>query len=338
MKPSDKVKKSMPAWLGPLIALVILTLVLAVTTNRFINIDNISNVLRQSSINALVALGMLFVLLTGGIDLSVGSVVALSACVMAVGMKSFGITSPVLLIGMGLACGLIVGMINGLLFTKAKLPHPFVSTLGMMMMLRGVCLILTGARPMTGFGGAVLWMGRANIGFLPVCFLLVIVMCLAYSVLLNWTTLGRQIYAVGGNKEAARLSGINVDRTVCFVYVVSGFMAALAGIVLLGRISTAYALSGDKYEMDAIAACVIGGASFNGGVGSVLGTLIGALMIGVLRNGLNLLGAKSDVTQVVIGAVIILAVYIDVMRARAAYNFERNEQAKAMEAEAAQNA
>ncbi len=327
----------MPAWFGPLMALIILTIILAIVTDRFVYHDNIMNVLRQSSINALVALGMLFVLLTGGIDLSVGSVVALSACVMAVFMKSFGITTPFILIPVGLLCGVVVGTINGLLFTKAKLPHPFVSTLGMMMMIRGVCLILTGARPMTGFPDSVLWLGRANMVF-PVNFILVIIMCLAYSVLLNRTTLGRQIYAVGGNKEAARLSGIDVDKTVCFVYIVSGFMAALAGIVLLGRISTAYALSGDKYEMDAIAACVIGGASFNGGVGSVLGTLIGALMIGVLRNGLNLLGAKSDVTQVVIGAVIILAVYIDVMRARAAYNLERNEQARAMEAEEAQSA
>jgi len=337
MKQTNKTKKSMPAWFGPLMALIILTIILAIVTDRFVYHDNIMNVLRQSSINALVALGMLFVLLTGGIDLSVGSVVALSACVMAVFMKSFGITTPFILIPVGLLCGVVVGTINGLLFTKAKLPHPFVSTLGMMMMIRGVCLILTGARPMTGFPDSVLWLGRANMVF-PVNFILVIIMCLAYSVLLNRTTLGRQIYAVGGNKEAARLSGIDVDKTVCFVYIVSGFMAALAGIVLLGRISTAYALSGDKYEMDAIAACVIGGASFNGGVGSVLGTLIGALMIGVLRNGLNLLGAKSDVTQVVIGAVIILAVYIDVMRARAAYNLERNEQARAMEAEEAQSA
>ena len=333
----SKTKKAMPAWFGPLLALIILTVVLALVTDRFVYHDNIMNVLRQSSINALVALGMLFVLLTGGIDLSVGSVVALSACVMAVAMKSFGIVSPWVLIPLGLLCGVVVGLVNGLLFTKAKLPHPFVSTLGMMMILRGVCLILTNARPITGFGASVLWLGRANLVF-PVCFLLVIVMCVLYSVLLNRTTLGRQIYAVGGNREAARLAGIDVDRTVCFVYIVSGFMAALSGIVLLGRISTAYALSGDKYEMDAIAACVIGGASFNGGVGSVLGTLIGALMIGVLRNGLNLLGAKSDVTQVVIGAVIILAVYIDVMRGRAAYNSERNEQARAMEAEERQSA
>ncbi|MCD7895860.1 MAG: ABC transporter permease [Planctomycetaceae bacterium] len=333
----SKTKKSMPAWFGPLMALIILTAILAVVTDRFIYHDNIMNVLRQSSINALVALGMLFVLLTGGIDLSVGSVVALSACVMAVVTKATGITSAIVLIPVGLLCGVLVGTINGLLFTKAKLPHPFVSTLGMMMMLRGVCLLITGARPITGFSGSVLWLGRANFIF-PICFILVIIMCILYSILLNRTTLGRQIYAVGGNKEAARLSGIDVDKTVCFVYIVSGFMAALAGIVLLGRISTAYALSGDKYEMDAIAACVIGGASFNGGVGTVLGTLIGAMMIGVLRNGLNLLGAKSDVTQVVIGAVIILAVYIDVMRARAAYNLERNEQARAMEAEEAQQA
>ncbi|MCD7896030.1 MAG: ABC transporter permease [Planctomycetaceae bacterium] len=333
----QKLGNSLSTSFGPLLALILLVVVLSCISGRFLRYDNTMNVLRQSSINALVALGMLFVLLTGGIDLSVGSTIAVSACVMGALMKK-GVGNPVVLVAAGLVCGLVVGVLNGLLFTKAKLPHPFVSTLGMMMILRGFALVITGARPIVGFPPSVYWLGKANVMGVPACFILVLAVGAVASVILNHTALGQQIYAVGGNKEAARLAGIDVDRTINVVYIFSSFMAALAGIVLLGRISTAYALSGDKYEMDAIAACVIGGASFNGGVGTVSGTLIGALLIGVLRNDLNLLGAQSDVTQMVIGAVIILAVFIDVMRGRTAYNIGRHEQARAMAAEEARHA
>lgn len=323
----NKKGKKMPAFVGPLMAVLILSLVLTIVSRQFLSIDNWMNILRQTAINALVSCGMLMVLLTGGIDLSVGPIVALSSCVMGIMIKA-GISNPILLMGAAILTGIVCGTINGLLFTKLQLPHPFVSTMGSRQVFRGLALLITGAAPIAGFPIAVTFLGFANVGKFPVSFLAVIIVFAIMGVFLNKTALGRKIYSVGGNKEAARLSGINVPKTLNFAYMMSGLMAALAGIVMVGRVGTAFPLAGETYDMDAIAACVIGGASFAGGKGTVSGTLIGALLIAIIRNGLNLLGAQSDAQFIVIGAVIIVAVFIDVLRGKGEAKSRRLSQAK----------
>jgi ribose transport system permease protein len=224
--------------------------------------------------------------------------------------------SPILGIIVCLAVGAGFGLINGLLLTKLRLPHPFISTLGTMNIARGIALIVTAAAPIAGFPYLIQFIGREFVGPIPVSFLLVIVVYIIFHIFLTRTQTGRYIYAIGGNKEAARLSGINVDRVLIIVYTISGLMAGLAGLVTVGRVNSAFPLAGLSYELDAIAAVIIGGASFMGGVGTVWGTLIGAMIIAVLRNGLNLLNVPADFQMAVIGFVIIAAVYVDVLRQR----------------------
>lgn len=326
----DKLKgKKLPAFFGPLMAVVILSVALTLVSAQFLSVDNWMNILRQTAINALVSCGMLMVLLTGGIDLSVGPVVALSSCAMGV-LVQRGVDNPLILILVALLVGFLCGGFNGLLFTRLKLPHPFVSTMGARQIYRGLALFITGAAPIAGFPAAVMFLGYQNIGSIkfPVCFLVVIVIFIVMGIFLNRTALGRKVYSVGGNKEAARLSGINVPRTLNFAYIMSGLMSAVAGIVLVGRVGTALPLAGETYDMDAIAACVIGGASFSGGKGTVSGTLMGALLIAVIRNGLNLMGAQTDMQYIVIGVVIIAAVFVDVVRGNAEARSRRMAMAK----------
>ena len=306
--------KNMPSFFGPLIAVFVLSLVLSVVSESFLSFPNWMNIFRQTAINALVSCGMLMVLLTGGVDLSVGSMVALTSCFMGVLMTQFGVQNPLILICSALVVGFLCGGFNALLFTKLRLPHPFVSTMGSKMIFRGLALFVTGAAPIAGFPDSVTFLGYRNVGKFPLCFIAVIIVFSLMHIFLNFTALGRKIYSVGGNKEAARLSGINVPGTLNFVYIMSGIMCALAGIVMVGRVGTAAPLAGETFDTDAIAACVIGGASFSGGKGTITGTLIGALLIAIIRNGLNLLGAQTDVQFMVIGAVIIIAVLIDVIR------------------------
>jgi len=329
MIPKQKIK--LPSFVGPLLAVLLLSLVLSIVTEQFLTINNLMNVLRQTSINALISIGMLMPLLTGGIDLSVGAVCALTGCVMGVLLKA-GITNDAVLILAGLLTGLCCGTINALLYTKLQLPHPFVSTMGTKMMFRGLALLITGAAPISGFSPTILFLGFNNIAkVFPVSFLLVIIVYAIMGVFLNKTAFGRKIYYVGGNREAARLSGIDVNKTLNFCYILSGAMAGIAGIVLLGRISCAFPIAGETFDTDAIASCVVGGASFLGGKGTVSGTLAGALLISIIRNGLDLLGAQTDVQFIVVGAVIIAAVLLDVVRAKADEKARMLEQAKALE-------
>lgn len=312
---------------GPLIALIVLSLLLTIITDQFFKTNNLLNILRQASINALVSFGMLFVLLTGGIDLSVGATIACSGCMMGIMIKA-GINNTFLLLLVGLLCGVLIGLVNGLLFTKLDLPHPFVSTLGTQLVIRGFCLWITGSASMSGFSEGVMFLGYESIGGFPVCFILVIIVAVVASIFLNKTAFGRYIYSIGGNREVARLSGIKVKPLLNLTYILSGLLAALAGIVMIGRVSLAYPNAGDGYEMNAIAACVIGGASFNGGRGSVGGTLVGALIIAVLNNGLNLLGAKTDIQNMILGLVVILAVFVDVIRGKQEEKSRRLAQAR----------
>ncbi|MDQ0285972.1 ribose transport system permease protein [Desulfofundulus luciae] len=303
--------------LGALLGLVLLCIVLSILSPKFLTLDNLMNIAGQASINAIIAVGMFLAILTAGIDLSVGSILALSTMVMGVLNVNLGL-NPILSILACLTLGALLGLTNGILLTRLNLPHPFISTLGTMNMARGLALVITGAAPVSGFPESIQFLGAAFAGPIPVSFILVAVLYTGMYFFLNRTTIGRYIYAVGGNPEASRLSGIDVKKILNLVYTISGFTAALAGLVLVGRVNSAYPLAGLGYELDAIAAVIIGGASFFGGIGTIGGTLIGAILIAVLRNGLNLLNVSADWQTFVIGAVIIAAVYVDILRQRAA--------------------
>ena len=272
------------------------------------------NVLRQSTVNALLALGQLLVVLTAGIDLSVGSLLGLCCVAFAKMLKAGWGTGTAVLAT--LALGLALGLINGLLLTKLKLPHPFVSTLGMMNAARGAALILSAGFPISDLPNTARWMGAGEVGPLPAPVIVVALVYGMFYVLLRHTVFGRDIYAIGGNPEAARLAGIPVPARLNAVYSLAGGLAALAAILVAGRMNSGFPLAGQGAELDAIAAVIVGGGSFFGGVGTVAGTLIGALIMAVLRNGLNLLNVSAYWQMVVIGGVIVWAVWVDVLRGR----------------------
>ena len=312
--------------LGTLMALAILVLIFCITMpDKFMKVGNFMNILKQASINCLIASGMLCALITAGIDLSVGSNCVLCTCTIGVMVQS-GITNPFLLALCGLAVSTLAGFINGTLLTRLDLPHPFVSTMGMKNVLWGLALVITGSKSIAFTNTGVdnlMWIGGGSLfktetfPGIPFSFILVLIVFGIFHVFLTRSALGRQIYCVGGNPEAARLSGIPSKNVLTFVYSLSGFMAGMAGVVSVGRLASANGNAGSTYDTDAIAACIIGGASFTGGKGTIWGTLIGALLMAVIRNGLNLMGASNDIQYIVIGAVIILAVTIDVFRNKA---------------------
>ena len=294
---------------GTLAGLVVLCLVLWALTPHFLTVSNLLNIAQQTAINAIIAVGLTFVIISGGIDLSVGSLVAFSGVLMA-SLLQRGVPVPIALLA-GLATGFGWGLVNGLLITLGRLP-PFIATLGMMSVARGGALYYTDGRPISGFSEGFRWLATSEFFFVPVP---VVVMGVVYAiahVVLRRTPFGRYTFAIGGNEEAALLSGVEVRFHKTMVYAVCGLLSALAAAVLTARLNSAQPIAGINYELDAIAATVIGGTSLLGGQGSVVGTLIGALIMGVLRNGLNLLSVSSFLQQIVIGVVIILAVLIDV--------------------------
>ena len=298
---------------SPLLGLSLMCLALSVASEHFLTVDNLMNVFRQSAVNALLGLGQLAVIITAGIDLSVGSILGF-CCVLVALMLKAG-TPAWIAIPAALAAGTALGLINGLLLTRLRLPHPFIPTLGMMNVARGLALVMSGGFAISELPGPFRFWGAGAIAYVPVPILVVVLFCVLFHLFLARTTPGRDIYAIGGNQQAARLSGVPVDRRLDMVYGMSGFMAAVAAIVLAGRMNSGFPLAGMGAELDSIAAVIIGGASFFGGVG---GTLVGALIIGVLRNGLNLLDVSAYWQTVVIGAVIVIAVWVDVLRQRAA--------------------
>lgn len=309
---------------GPLFALIILGIIMTILSpifdingnQNFLTIANMTNIIRQAAFSSMIALAMLLAILTAGIDLSVGPMTALSAIVMALFIRAGG--PPIIGIFICLLTGAVLGLLNGLLLTKLRLPHPFISTLGTQNIFRAICLILTAAAPISRFPPVVTAIGAASIPGtrIPVSIIVVIIAFVSFGFLLNHTVLGRNIYAIGGNAQTARLSGINVKRTLNIVYMLGGLMCGLAGLIVVGRADSISPLFGLGAETDAIAAVIIGGASFFGGKGTVFGTLCGVFIIAVLRNGLSILGVMPDVQQLVLGSVIILAVYFDVMKAR----------------------
>ncbi|MFQ5706177.1 MAG: ABC transporter permease [bacterium] len=283
-------------------------MVLWISTPYFLTISNLLNVAQQTSINAIIAVGMSFVIITAGIDLSVGSLVAFSGVVLAYSLH--GGTPLPLAIVLGLAVGLLCGLVNGLLITLGSLP-PFISTLGMMSVARGGALLFTQGRPISGFSRSFRFLATGEILHVPTPVVIMGVVYLLAHFLLSRTKLGRYTYAIGGNEQAAILSGVNVKFHKTLVYGLCGMLSGLAAIILTARLNSAQPIAGIMYELDAIAAAVIGGTSLMGGEGTIFGTLIGAFIMGVLRNGLNLLDVSSFIQQIVIGAVIIVAVLID---------------------------
>ena len=298
---------------GTVIGLLVLCAVLWALTPHFLTVSNLLNIAQQTSINAIVAAGMTFVIVSGGIDLSVGSIVALAG--VALGVLLQGGQSPFIAIPGAIAVGTGCGLLNGLLVSVGGLP-PFIATLGMMSVARGTALVFTEGRPVSGFDEGFRWLATGTAGFVPAPVLVMLVVYAVAHVILTRTTFGRYVYAIGGNEEATRLSGVAVRFHKTAIYGVSGALSAVAAIVLTARLNSAQPIAGMMYELDAIAATVIGGTSLSGGSGSLVGTLVGALIMGVLRNGLNLLGVSSFLQQIVIGGVIVGAVLVDTLLKR----------------------
>lgn len=301
--------------MGTLLALIIMCLFLAIANPNFRSYSNIMSILKQTAFNAFLATGMLLCLITAGIDLSVGANAVFCACVMGC-MNKAGVSSGILMMIVAIVAGGVVGFVNGTLLTRLHLPHPFVSTLGMKNVLWGLALLVTGSQMINNFPESVQFLGKATIGGFPVSFIVVIILYVIMHFFLSRTALGRSIYCAGGNMEATRLSGINTANVLTFCYTMSGIMAALGGIVSIGRSGICNGANANQpYDTDAIAACIIGGASFTGGKGTMVGTMLGALIIAVLRNGFTMLSIDSAGQNIVLGLVIILAVFMDVARA-----------------------
>lgn len=309
------------------LALVVLLMVGVLATLQpqfFLSRENLTNIARQISSNALLALGEFVVIVTAGIDLSVGSVMGLSMVVLALAVKAGWLSGLAMLAALAVGTG--VGLVNGLALTRLHLPHPFIATLAMLNIARGATYLLSGGVPISGLTPAIRFFGAGDIDLLrgtrfetafPISFVIVLLLYAGVAVLMTKTITGRHIYAIGGSSRAAQYAGINVDRNLVLVYVLSGTMAGVAGILLAGRVNSGYPTAGTGAELDAIAAVIIGGASFFGGRGTAGGVLLGAVIMGLLRNGLNLMNVSVFWQQVFIGVIILLAVYLDVLRRRA---------------------
>lgn len=295
-----------------LIALLLLIVVVSFLNDNFFTVDNILNILRQTSVNAIIAVGMTLVILTAGIDLSVGSVLALCGAFAA---TMIGLEIPVIIaVPTALVAGAALGAISGIIIAKGKV-QAFIATLVTMTLLRGVTMVYTEGRPIsTGFtdvADGFSWLGTGYALGIPVPIWLMVIVFASVWYLLNHTRFGRYVYALGGNESATRLSGINVDRVKIGVYAICGLLAALAGLIVTSRLSSAQPTAGMGYELDAIAAVVLGGTSLAGGKGRIMGTLVGALIIGFLNNALNLLDVSSYYQMIAKAVVILLAVLVD---------------------------
>ncbi|MGJ8628952.1 MAG: ABC transporter permease [Sulfitobacter sp.] len=298
---------------GILLAFVVLCIFLSLSSEFFLTWNNWTNILRQTAINGILAIGVTFVILTKGIDLSVGSILALSGAVAA----SFAVTPDPQFIGFAivaaLAVGAFAGAVNGVLVAWLNIPA-FVVTLGMLSVARGATYIYTDGRPISNLSPALLWFGKGAIFGIPVpIFALALVFGICWFAL-RYTIFGRHVYAVGGSEKASRTSGIRTKKIIMSTYVISGLLAGLAGLILTARTTAALPQAGVAYELDAIAAVVIGGTSLSGGRGTLIGTIFGALIIGTINNGLDLLGVSSYYQQVVKGTIIVGAVLLDVNR------------------------
>lgn len=294
--------------------LLAICLFFALSTPGFLRPSNLLNVALQSSIIAIVAIGMTFAILTAGIDLSVGSVMALSGA-LAAGLATRHGLSPALSISLALLAGVACGALNGLMVVRGGIP-PFVATLATLSIARGLTLAYTEGRPIAGLPASFIWLGNGRILDIPVPVILMVVVAVVAWIVLRQTRFGLHVYATGGNEETTRLAGVSPSRIKMAAYMISGLTAAAGGILLTGRLSSAQPNAAVGWELDAIAAPVLGGVSLFGGVGGVGGAVAGALIIGVLSNGLNLLRVSSYYQQIIKGAVIILAVMLDLATKR----------------------
>ena len=307
---------------GALIFLIVLCVVFAVLEPAFLSTRNIFNVMRQVSIYGMLAIGMTFVILTGGIDLSIGSVLALAGLVCAAVEKGsrgllgagageahgYGLPAAV---AAAIAVGLMAGTLQGLAVSRMKVP-PFIVTLGGMSVFRGLALVFSGGQPISAFRTPYKFWGQGMIGPVPVPVILFLVFAIIAYIVLRYTRYGRHIYAVGGNQEAARLSGLNVGALILSVYMIMGFFAGLSGFVLSSRLNSAEQVAGVGYELQVIAGVVIGGTSLTmGGEGGIFGTVVGILLMGVLSNGLTLMNVSPYYQQIIVGLIIVFAVYFD---------------------------
>lgn len=294
--------------LGPLLALLALCALVSILSPVFLTTSNLLNVLVQAAVVSVLAAGVNFAILTGGIDLSVGSVLGLVGVLIAAAYKATG--SVFLAVAAALVLGFALGLFNGLMVTVGRIPS-FIATLGTMSIARGLAFVFTQGRPISSFPASFRALGAGEVWGIPIPIIVVFVVYAVAHYVLTQTPYGRAIYAIGSNEEAARLSGVNVGWYKTAAFGISGLLAGLAAIMFTGRINSAHPLAGNGYELDAIAAVVIGGTSLSGGEGRVWGTFVGALIMGVIRNGLNLLMVDSYWQQVVIGAVIVIAVLLD---------------------------
>ena len=297
------------------IVIILLTMCVILTIlvgDKFLSSDNLVSVIRQFSFIAIMAIGQSIVIMTGGIDLSVGSVFAFSSVIGCMVMVRTGL---------GIACGLLAGLsvgaafgiLNGLFITRLRLP-PFISTLGTMSIARGLAFGVTGGFPVSRLPDSFKFIGQGYVGSVPAPIIILIILTIVFGVFLHKSITGRRIYAIGGNEEASRLSGVRVERIKILVYTLCGTMTALSGLMTAGRLGVAQSTAGNGYEMDAIAAVIIGGASLSGGVGNIAGPVLGAAIMQVLRNGLVLTGVSAYWQQAVLGVVIIIAVAFDKLR------------------------
>jgi ribose transport system permease protein len=323
MAQNPKVSKLLETYGIIIVVIVMMVVLAAIRPDVFLSAQNLTNILKQNASLALLALGMLVVIITAGIDLSVGSTMGLSMVTIAIASKA-GVPWQLCLL-IGPAVGLAVGWVNGVGLTWLHLPHPFIMTLGTLNIARGLTFLISNGAPISGLQPEVRFLGQAYFDFgfmappagLPASLIVVAVCAVALWFFLTRTSMGRHIYAIGSNPHAARVSGINVDGVLVVVYMICGFFAGLAGLLLAGRTDSGFPNAGIGIELDAIAAVIIGGASFFGGRGTVLGVLAGVLIMGILRNGLNINNVSAFWQQILIGLVIIVAVYIDVLRRRA---------------------
>jgi putative xylitol transport system permease protein len=299
---------------GIVISFILLFFVLSLASPNFLSTNNLLNVLRQVSMNGVLALGMTFVILTAGIDLSIGSLLALAGAVAASLVTGADAFNPLVAVAAGVATGALCGAINGGLIAYFKVPA-FVATLGMLSVARGATLLYSGGRPIPNLSLEFRWLGQGLVLGIPVPVIIFAIVFAVAAIVLRYSIYGRRVYAVGGNPRSAKTSGINTTGIIFSVYVIMGALAGLAGVMLTARTTSALPQAGIGYELDAIAAVVIGGTSLTGGIGRIGYTLVGVLIIGMISNGLDLMGVSSYYQQIIKGSIIVLAVLIDRSRA-----------------------
>lgn len=317
---------------GAVVPLILLIVIFSFSSPIFFTANNLFNISRQVSVISVLAIAMTFVIVSGGIDLSVGSVLAVSGIATATALKDFGL--PIFIsILIGILTGCVTGICNGLLVSYLNMP-PFITTMGTMTILRGLGFIYTQGYPIYNLPAEYKLIGQGYLGVIPSLTIILLVVAVIAAVVLRSTIFGRHVYAIGGNIESANLAGIKVNRVKLLVYVISGFLCAVAGVMQSARVGSGLPATGAGYELEAIAAVVIGGASMTGGSGTIIGTILGSIILGVLSNGLSLLDVDSYVMDVVSGSVVILAVLVDIIRTRLAQNARVKATRSALEAKA----